>query len=286
MCLQWSSDFEAHYRAHVIDRVLYDPRSDFDKATRLGFPFDFIRKHVIRLGLADFDRGYSHPDYGTLTADDAVLLYCFSNMRQHFFESVATFKSFKSRIGRLLNGENRSIVVDLGCGPGTAGLALAEVFSAPLIDYIGVDRPKAMLKKAKTLLEAAKVAALFDRNSKFGATSSWTAMAEFPQKLTEPTDVLINATYLFASDSLLVEDVCRVAQAFQRQAAVKNLLFCFANTRKGSALSRFESFKKKTCGSVASSETIADSVEFRKKRFGLEICRVEFCRELLILKRE
>jgi len=64
----------------------------------LGYPFQVIRDNVIQLGRADFTMGHEHSKYGELSADDKVLLYCFTYMRLHFFESLATFRHYKSAL--------------------------------------------------------------------------------------------------------------------------------------------------------------------------------------------
>ena len=75
------------------------------------------------MGRADFSCGYTHPAYGALTAEDKVALYCFMNMRSHFYASLATFDAFRAEIAVTLSSGEPILFVDLGCGPGTSGFA-------------------------------------------------------------------------------------------------------------------------------------------------------------------
>ena len=127
--LQRSEAMEALHFNNVVRPVSNDPRTNWDDDTSiwLGYPFNVIREEVINKGLADFSVGHEHKKYGDLTADEKVLLYCFTNMTLHFFESLATFRSYKAELAPLLEPPGRRLMMDLGCGPGTAVLALAEI---------------------------------------------------------------------------------------------------------------------------------------------------------------
>src|SRR5438874_34344 len=84
--MQWSSAIEDLYREHVSQKVQNDRRTDWDgdRNISLGFPFRIICDDVLEKGRADFTKGYEDDEYGTLTEDDKVLLYCFVFMKRHF----------------------------------------------------------------------------------------------------------------------------------------------------------------------------------------------------------
>jgi SAM-dependent methyltransferase len=140
---------------HVVRKVWKDRRTDLDANVRLGYPFAVVRDEVIKKGRADFRIGHHHHKYGDLTADEKTLLYCFVNMKLHFFEALATFRAYKARLKSLFDSKLPTRMVDLGCGPGTAGLALAECLKQPNIRYIGLDVANSMLRKASAMLQAA-----------------------------------------------------------------------------------------------------------------------------------
>src|SRR5579862_2202908 len=103
--LQWSQAMENLHFEHVIRMVWKDNRTDWDENVSLGYPFGVIRDEVIKKGRADFCEGHEHEDYGILTADEKVLLYCFVNMKLHFFEALSTFRAYKASLKTLFNSE-------------------------------------------------------------------------------------------------------------------------------------------------------------------------------------
>jgi SAM-dependent methyltransferase len=279
--LQWSSGMQQLYMDQVIGLLWKDPRTDAGRNLWLGYPFDMIREQVICKGLADFSVGYSQSKYGDLTADDKVLLYCFVNMRLHFFEALASFHAHKVRLKALFDSEQSALMVDLGCGPGTSGLALAECFKQPNIIYCGLDISRAMLRKSESMLNAAQCGKLLGAKSKLIMTSSWASLARSPRVLKKPKNVLFNGTYLFASDSLDVNDVCNAVMAFRRSANVNELLFLYSNTTTDISGQKFEAFKKQLKGEFATTGLVKAEVSYRNKREGDEVGPMRFVHELL-----
>ena len=99
--MQWSKRIEDLFEQEVNLKVRQHPKTDQSENIQLGYPFDYIRKHVIVKGLADFTTGQEHATYGAISADDKALLYCFMNMRQHFFESRKAFQLYRSQLNLL-----------------------------------------------------------------------------------------------------------------------------------------------------------------------------------------
>lgn len=171
----------------VVDPVRDDPRSQGD--TLFGMDgrgaFD-----VVGGGQADFDA-----PCGDLSADDLALLYAYMNQKGHLEELVAAF-------GQLLAGEKprNPIVVDIGCGPFTGGLALAATLGEdPRFDYIGVDRADSMrrlgARQASSDLLPGQV------------TTHWAPDLGSVYWPHHPgwRDVIVIVSYLFASPSLDAE---------------------------------------------------------------------------------
>lgn len=132
-------------RAEIVERMRTDPRTVGD--LWLGLDRD-AAMNVIEWGQADFDT-----PVGTFSAEDRVLLYAFWNQPRHLEELSDAF--------RQLFSENRPteplIVVDLGCGPFTGGLALAgQLGPGAQFDYIGVDRSRAMRRFGEDLATVAE----------------------------------------------------------------------------------------------------------------------------------
>jgi len=90
----------------------------------------------IEWGQADFDR-----PHGNLSASDRVLLYAYWNQKRHVEELSEAFRQI------FMDGwpDQPLIVIDLGCGPFTGGLALAgQLPPNSTFDYIGIDHSHAM----------------------------------------------------------------------------------------------------------------------------------------------
>jgi hypothetical protein len=122
----------------IDDRVRTDPRTT--NATFLGWPRERVFREVVGGGQADFDAPVGH-----LAGSDRALLYAKYNQRRHLDELQHAFD-------RLLTNGRISFptVLDLGCGPFTAGLSLAGVLgSNEPFRYFGIDRAVSMRELAK-----------------------------------------------------------------------------------------------------------------------------------------
>lgn len=138
---QWLEDLRT---AEVVRRVRDDPRSVGDSL--LGVSFDVARIEVAGGGQANFDEFW-----GDLSPDDRVLLYAYCFQKGHLEELTAAFRMLFAN-----KSVDSPIVVDLGCGPCTGGLAIAsELGDRPRFDYIGVDHSIAMRKLGERLADAA-----------------------------------------------------------------------------------------------------------------------------------
>ena len=131
-------------RTEVVDRVREDSRSGH--GTPLGVPADAV-PDAIGWGQADFDQ-----PFGGLNPDDRVLLYAHWNQRGHLEELTTVFRHVFGT-----NRPDNPIVVDIGCGPCTGGLAVAATLeSGSGFDYIGVDRSETMRRFGKRIAAAAR----------------------------------------------------------------------------------------------------------------------------------
>ncbi|MDR5766148.1 MULTISPECIES: class I SAM-dependent methyltransferase [unclassified Caballeronia] len=180
--------------AEEIDRTI-DDDARTTPGTFLGWPKNRIFRDVIGGGQADFDAAVGH-----LSGDDRALLYARYNQRRHLDELTHAFSL-------LLESEQaiaRPTVIDIGCGPFTAGLAFASVFGENAFRYFGVDRAGSMLRLARRLEEAAEArSALHPRSSVWFGNDL--AAADFGPVRGEWTIVV--ASYLLASPTLDVEEL-------------------------------------------------------------------------------
>jgi SAM-dependent methyltransferase len=187
----------------IDDRVRTDPRTT--NATFLGWPRERVFREVVGGGQADFDAPVGH-----LAGSDRALLYAKYNQRRHLDELQHAFD-------RLLTNARISFptVLDLGCGPFTAGLSLASVLgNTEPFRYFGIDRAVSMLALGKRLADAARA-----RGALHDSTTYWfgdnLGTVEFGAARGEITIVV--ASYLLASPSLEVEAIVKsVIKALKR----------------------------------------------------------------------
>lgn len=129
--------------AEIIERVRKDPRTCGDLL--LGVDRQ-TAMNAIGWGQAVFDE-----HVGGLSAEDRVLLYAYWNQLGHLEELSEAFNQLFAE-----NPPTQPLVVlDLGCGPFTGGLALTgQLTAGELFDYIGVDQSRAMREFGEHLATA------------------------------------------------------------------------------------------------------------------------------------
>ena len=176
-------------QAQVVRRVMADPRSHGE--TLLGHCPHDVRSHAAGWGQADFDQSWRD-----LSPDDRVLLYAYFFQLRHLEELTYAFRSILSD----WTPRDRVVVVDLGCGPCTGGLAFAAALGADAsFEYIGIDRSAAMRSLGARLAAAAtKGAAMANVSCRWAAdlnSVDWKEPARW-------RTVVVVASFLFASRSL------------------------------------------------------------------------------------
>jgi hypothetical protein len=135
----------------VHGRIASDPRTAAAKP--LGCPKHRVFKDAIDSGQADFDASRALSVDGqtlVLSGDDRALLYAMFNQPRHLDELRHAFE--------LLSPDGPSVVnlIDIGCGPCTAGLAYASVVGAgAAFRYYGIDRAGSMRRLAEELFRGA-----------------------------------------------------------------------------------------------------------------------------------
>ena len=186
---------------------------------------------AIKWGQADFDE-----PVGMLSAEDRVLLYAYFNQKGHLEELSEAFRQVFSQ-GR----PSSLIVIDLGCGPFTAGLALAGQLSATeQFDYIGVDRSRTMLEFGERQAEAAATLPSLPqirRQWTFDVASiAWN----------EPPGwrpVLVVASFLLASPTLSVEQLFNDLKALLSRLGRGEVFVLYTNSASERANRTFPSFR-------------------------------------------
>lgn len=136
----WLEDLR---REEITRKVQQDPRSG--PGLLLGVDPDTALHHAIEWGQADFDQPWND-----LLPDDRALLYAYFLQLGHLQELLTAFGELFQR-----SAPESPVVIDVGCGPFTGGLALTGVLGAEhRFDYIGLDRSDSMRRLGKRLADA------------------------------------------------------------------------------------------------------------------------------------
>jgi SAM-dependent methyltransferase len=205
LLLELSSKMQRIFSDCVDNVVRCHPRSDSKKNLLMGFTMEQISKQILVKGLADFSAGFSHPS-GDLSPEELVSLYCYANMKKHFFTCQATFQEHRKAIEELYKPEGRPLIIDFGCGPATACLALADLFPNRMMDYIGIDAALAMRARASAFCDVAKRdSLLIKEGSRVQFQKCWD---EIPiDNIRGECSVMLVFSYFFASMSITTQDV-------------------------------------------------------------------------------
>ena len=179
-------------RSEITNRVKDDPRST--GGNHLGVDSGEATRDAAGWGQADFDE-----PWGELSPDDRVLLYAHFFQRGHLEELLTAFGQLFGAPARPKN----PIVVDIGCGPFTGGLAIASQFPQDSqIDYVGIDRSSAMRRLGEHLAAAVEVVSALPRICRHWA-------ADVPSAIWNEAPgwrpVIVIVSYLLASRTLDVD---------------------------------------------------------------------------------
>ena len=216
-------------REEIIRRVQRDPRTvenlvlGVDRAAALD---------AIDWGQANFDE-----PTGTLSAEDRVLLYAYWNQRGHLEELSEAFQQMFSH----QRPRNPFIVIDLGCGPFTAGLALAgQLDGKEEFDYIGVDRSRTMLELGEQLAVAADSMPDMPRVRRQWtqdvASIAWTDPPRW-------RPVVVVVSFLLASPTLVIEHLLSDLTSLLARLGRGEIFVLYTNSTREAANRAFPSFR-------------------------------------------
>lgn len=217
----------------IVKRVQKDPRSV--RKTVLGVAPDVAKDQVVGWGQADFDSPWNG-----LSPEDRVLLYAYFNQKGHLEELFAAFRMLFPDPKHLQRLEN-PIVVDLGCGPFTGGLAFAAVLGCRF-DYIGVDRSKAMRDLGEQLATAAEQR--FDEMPP--VASQWAGKVGSITWKPAPgwRPVIVIVSYLLASPTLDVESLVADLCTLLKKLGDGPVTVLYTNSKRLDANRQYPAFRR------------------------------------------
>ena len=252
MSIELAQWLEALRRSEITERVKNDPRSKGGKI--LGVDPEIAQREVLGGGQADFDAPWND-----LSPDDRVLLYAYYNQRGHLEELTEAFRML------FASGppKEKPIVVDLGCGPFTGGLALTSVLGPEKrFDYIGVDRSHAMRRFGEHLATAAQRLGQIHQIDRYWSPDvssiSWNSVPSW-----RPVFVIVS--YLLASptlDAVALIDELTGQNGLLTKLGRGSVTVLYTNSHRPEANRSFPSFRKALC--AAGFKLIADDTSMIK----------------------
>jgi len=280
----WSDRMNILYREQIQQPVFNDSYTDFSEDTLLGVPFQTIRDEVIVKGRANFSTEYKYSDSVTLTADQKVLLYCFINFKKHFYACVESFHQNRDSLSRW-HSLKSPYLIDLGCGPATAGLAMCDCIPGVKWNYLGIDTAVSMRTMANQLLTAAKSSGLLLPDSDVSFFPAWTAPAS--NQLPRDSALLLVCSYFFASASIntsVLRSLATWVKSLVDEPGRTVVLFAYLNSTNPWSNTNYEYFKTLLGLDPLAHSPTQTEVVFRKKQSSSVLGSDTFLHELITLK--
>lgn len=257
--LEPEQTFAKVFNALVIEPIRADKRTNYPDVI-YGHSNDRNRLEVIEYGRADFSTGAMG-----LTEKEKVNVYCYFNMRKHFFTSLAIFRSNKEFfLQEIERCNDRVTFIDIGCGPMTAGLAFNSEMRNNrrfIFNYLGVDTAVPMLVKAKE----------FSQSELFGPDDHFIYSEELSQSKANykswfilPNCVILNFCYLFGN--LTIEQGLEMAgkvNELKKTFPLNKYLIIFQNTGLEQRNRSYRTFKKALLGVTGISDAKIETVNYK-----------------------
>jgi hypothetical protein len=220
----------------VIDQEVNTPITADCRTTAttfLGWPRDKVFIEVIKGGQADFDAPQKE-----LTGPDKALLYAKYNQGRHLDELRCAF----DQLFKTSYLSNRPTVVDLGCGPFTAGLSLAAVLGPEkMFRYYGVDQYESMRALGNRMAEATKAQDALHVQTRFQFTDELSDI-DFGPVRGELT--IFVASYLLASPTLVPEKLVADILAAHQRIGPGPCAVLYTNSPSEKAREKFPAFSE------------------------------------------
>ena len=217
-------------RSEIANKVQNDPRST--RGLVLGVDPAIAQQDVAGWGQADFDE-----PWGGLSADDRVLLYSYFFQKGHLEELTEAFRMLLAAEGP----KDEPILVDLGCGPFTSGLAFAAADDgARAFDYIGLDRSTTMCRTGEAYACAADTLRGVACGRRHWTTDlgalTWSSAPGW-----RPVFVIVS--YLLASPTLDANQLIRDLERLLEQLGRGPVTVLYTNSKRADANRSFETFR-------------------------------------------
>lgn len=256
----WLDDLR---RRRIVEPIIQDPRETGVSNTRLGVDIPWIFQNAVGGGQASFDE-----PLGPFSSRDRVMLYAFLLQKGHVSELTHAFGKLLPE-PRQLRG---ATVVDIGCGPFTSGLALANVAGNEVVfRYFGVDTSQAMCTLGAELSDAAKKAGGLNPQTSVLFIDS-TDHIEFGQSRTAWTIVILS--YLLASGTIDVALLAKQIVSACNRIGPGPVALLYTNAARAEARAAFPDFRELMVAAgftvhIEDIEVLADDGKHRNIQYAL-----------------
>jgi len=201
---QFENEFLLPFNSLVASGIIQNPCANGLHTPEAITIKNFHRNTILNQGRTDFEVGYDK-----LTAAQKVDLYCFYYFQMHFTSSYRFYLAETDFLHDSIKGKTVWFL-DIGCGPFTSGLAFSSWLSKftdlenTTINYIGADISKTMLAKAEMVANNSHLN--FSTKLFFDDKDH---IIDIPNVILDTQNeivIVLNYSYLFASNSLVVAD--------------------------------------------------------------------------------
>lgn len=277
--------FASTFTEHIVKPIKGDSRTRWHEII-LGNTMD-ANMSLINYGRIDFSNQLSLFstifDSGVnISPDDQVLLYCFYIMRMHYCSAKGLYHSYSDWLSsQAKEVDGRIRMIDIGCGPGTCGIAFAEqMFSQfPYLHYTGIDVSIAMKTMAEKMLgDTTKGQMRMSFNTSFHELddSYWKSVSEVPNL------VIINISYFFSNvDSKFTENLANRIIDVIKKNPLNKYAFIIQHSEHDNRIRSFSVFQKLISEYV-------EKVQSKKTQFRYQLGGIPriipFCYEIWISK--
>ena len=159
---------------------------------------------------------------------DKVSIYCVHHMPRHLFGSYHIFTNCLTP----MNGNNKVVFIDFGCGPLTSGLAFRAFAGERDITYFGIDSSRTMLDKAASINKYGANRYKDPFYDKFALMRECDDLPRLLSKYIENGDgrqIIFNFCYFFSSPTLDINNLSETLIQIVKKYDQHKMCFVYQN---------------------------------------------------------
>ncbi len=198
-----------------------------------------------------------------MSQEEMTLLYCYYMMRANYGSCRAVYQSVVEWMDRMIEDHRgRLQLIDIGCGPATAGIAFAELFreKAPEMLYTGIDKSLRMKEMGEKMVDS-----VFEGKLRMKSLNSfeeldesyWDACSELS------TLVVFNFSSFFSNISAQsAEHLAQMMVDVIRKYPLNSYVFIIQHSVFDANLNSYKVFRNKIAPSVKVCQSQKSSIHY------------------------